>query len=145
MASINYFDTFIAAAPDSAASTGMLPGERATPSVAALTHRMISEHPYEYTSDDVVFAVYADRHGIAEAERNAARDSYFAKPQPCLRASDLGKKYGWGIHCDGEGRVALYGVDSAEYGQFLRGERLTSSGSAVTVKNAMRSSRAKDR
>ncbi len=28
--------------------------------------------------------------------------TFFSKGQPCLRASDLGKKYGWGIHSDSE-------------------------------------------
>lgn len=141
MGSTNYYDTFIAVAPDSTAVAGMEPGERATPSVAALTYRMISGHPYTYTSDDVQFTVFADRRGIADADRAASRQQFFSKGQPCLRASDLGKKFGWGIHHDGEGKVALYGVESEEYRQFLTGERQTSDGGPIPVKNAMRSSR----
>jgi hypothetical protein len=58
-----------------------------------------------------------------------------------LRASDLGKKYGWGIHSDHEGHVALYGVETAEYRRFVSGEAVAESGTAVDVKKAMRSSR----
>jgi len=32
-----------------------------------------------------------------------------SKPHPCLRASMLPKRYGWGVHYDGNGRITLYG------------------------------------
>jgi len=102
---------------------------------------MIAQHPYRYTSDDVIFTVWADRKGIPEAEREAARATFFSKGQACLRASDLGKKYGWGIHADGEGRIALYGVETAEYEQFASGEATTADGRPVALTKAMRSSR----
>lgn len=135
MHSTNYQGTLIAIAEDSSAERGVVPPEKAeNPSVASRTWRMIAEHPYEYTSDDVIFAVWADRQGIAEEDREAAREKFFSKGRACLRASDLGKKYGWGIHHDGEGRVALVGVESDEYREFLESED-------VKVVKAMRSSR----
>jgi hypothetical protein len=96
---------------------------------------MIHEHPYQYTSDDVIFTVWADRNEIAKRDRIQARAEFFAKPQPCLRSSDLGKKYGWGIHSNAHGRVALIGVETAEYKAFASGARGT------TIKAAMRSTR----
>jgi hypothetical protein len=131
----NYSETFIAIAEDSSAERGTMPPEKAeNPSVASRTWRMIAEHPYEFTSDDVIFSVWADRQRIAEEEREAAREEFFATGRACLRASDLGKKYGWGIHHDAEGRVALFGVESEEYRAFLDAED-------VAVVKAMRSSR----
>lgn len=59
----------------------------------------------------------------------------------CLRSSDLGKRYGWGISADGAGRIALVGVDTPEYAEFVSGQRRTASGAPVTVTKAMRSSR----
>jgi hypothetical protein len=141
MASTNSFDSFIAVAPDCKAARGTVPKETEHPSVASRTYRMIHDHPYRYTSDDVIFAVHADRHGIPASERAAARAAFFSKGQACLRASDLGKKYGWGIHSDAEGRVALYGVETDEYKALARGERLGKRGEPVTVKLAMRSRR----
>lgn len=141
MHSTNYFDTFIAVAEDTAATTATVPPTRAVPSVAELTLAMIAEHPYELTSDDVVFTVWAERRGVPEAERESARAEFFSKGQPCLRSSDLGKRYGWGIHSDASGRVAVYGLGSTEYEQLTRG--LAPDGSAVTVTRAMRSSRAR--
>lgn len=107
--------------------------------MAERTYRMIAEHPYRFTSDDVIFGVWADRRDIPEAERAAAREAFFAKGQACLRASDLGKRYGWGVHSDAEGRVALVGVETPEYEVFASGQ--TPDGTPVEVTRAMRSRR----
>ena len=106
----NYVDTFIAVADDYAAMVGTVPPSRTEPSVAELTHAMIAANPYRYTSDDVIFTVWADR-GLVRQDRPAARAQIFAKGQPCLRSSDLGKRYGWGVHSDSDGRVARRGHD----------------------------------
>jgi hypothetical protein len=137
----NYQHTFIAVAEDCAAAEGVVPPSRATPSAAELTHRMIAEHPYRYTSDDVIFTVWAERNGIAEADRSAARAQFFSKGQPCLRSSDLGKRYGWGVHADADGRVAIFPLESEEYSRLAQG--IAPDGSDVTVKRAMRSSRSR--
>jgi Family of unknown function (DUF6157) len=135
MHTTNYANTFIVIAEDTVAEHGVAPPEKTEdPSIASRTWRMILEHPYRCTSDDVIFTVWADRKGIPADERDAARRQFFSKGQPCLRASDLGKKYGWGIHHDAEGRVAVYGVESDEY-------RALTDRSDITVVNAMRSSR----
>ncbi|MFA7248597.1 MAG: DUF6157 family protein, partial [Dehalococcoidia bacterium] len=128
-------------APDSTAACGVVPRETAEPSVALRLFRMIRDHPYRWTSDEVIFAVYADRNGIPARGRAAARAEFFSRSQPCLRACDLGKKHGWGIHSDAEGRVALYGVESVEYRAFVEGRQRSSSGAPVTVTQAMRSRR----
>lgn len=134
----NYTDTFIAVATDSTAERGMVPREAKTPSVATRTFEMISKRPYAYTSDDVIFGVWADRNDIAKSERKAARAAFFSKGQPCLRASDLGKKYGWGIHADGTGKIALYGVETGDYAELASGTR---DGKPVAITRAMRSKR----
>lgn len=110
-----YVDTFITVAPDTRALQAIDPPVTAIPSVAALTFQMISQAPYVHTSDDVIFKVWADRHGVSDGARGIAREEFFSQPRACLRSSDLGKKYGWGIHSNSDGRVALYGLGSAEY------------------------------
>ena len=115
MHTTNYYDTFIEVSEDCPAAAGAEPPVRDQPTVAALHYELIAMRPYELTSDEVVFETYARRAGIAAADREAERTRYFAKGQPCLRSSPLGKRYGWGIHHDAEGRVALYPVDSDDY------------------------------
>ena len=135
----DYRDTFIAVAEDCPAAAGTVPPARSNPSVADRTYRMISEHPYAFTSDEVIFAVWADRQGIAEAERPQVRADFFAAGRPCLRSSDLGKRYGWGIHADSDGRTAAYGVETSEYARLATGTG--PSGEPLTVLRAMRSRR----
>ena len=108
------------------------------PTVAALTYELINGHPYELTSGDVIFTVMALRRGIPVADRAAARAEFYATPRACLRSSDLGKRYGWGIHADADGRLALYGVESHDYGRLLDGR--DPFGDCVAVTRAMRSS-----
>ncbi|GAA4284422.1 DUF6157 family protein [Brevibacterium daeguense] len=131
----NYFSTLITVAPDSTAATARVPKTGAGgPSVAAQQFALISEHPYQLTSDDVIFTVWADRAGIAEPEREAARQQFFSKGQACLRASPLPKTHGFGIHSDRNGRVALVPMDSPRYDELAADD-------TVTKKPAMRSRR----
>ena len=58
---------------------------------------------------------------------------------PC--GSFENQSYGWGIHCDADGRVALYGVESPEYAHFVSSARRGRDGAPLTVKYAMRSKR----
>jgi hypothetical protein len=135
MTTTNYVDTFISVAPDcSAFAPEQPPANPAKPTVAALQFELIAEHPYRFTSDDVLFTVHATRAGVAESDLEAERERFSSKGQPCLRASALGKRYGWGTHHDAEGRVALYGVGTAEYEDFA-------SRTDLVQKAAMRSSR----
>lgn len=135
MHTTNYFDTFIAVAEDTAAVAATEPPIRATRSVAELTYRMIADNPYRFTSDEVIFSVWADRRDIAPEAREAARAEFFAKGQPCMRSSDLGKRYGWGVHADADGRVALVPMESEDYARLAAGDGV------VTVTRAMRSKR----
>lgn len=69
---------------------------------------MLIDNPYNYTSDDVLYVANAER-------RDIARDDFFARIQPDFRLSPLTQRYGWGVHTDENGKIALYAVESAEY------------------------------
>ncbi len=120
MHTTNYVNTFISVADDCPVTGAEIPADRGiSKSIAKLQFEMIRDHPYEFTSDDVLFHIYALRNGIALPERRAARDLFFSKGQACFRASPLPKRYGWGVHSDAEGKIALYPMDSEEYRQLL--------------------------
>ena len=135
MGTTNYTDTLIEIAEDCPVTEAQVPPTGGRSTVAALQYALIADHPYRYTSDDVVFEVYAIRNAIPDDAKAAEREAFFARDQPCLRASALGKRYGWGIHHDPDGRIALVPVGSREY------EALASDGSLRHVR-AMRSRRA---
>lgn len=52
---VDYNDTFIAVADDSAATVGTVPPAKPeSPSVASRTFEMIWRHPYKYTSGELI-------------------------------------------------------------------------------------------
>jgi Family of unknown function (DUF6157) len=131
--STNYTDTFISVAPDYRLGIAVIPEKPG--SVAKRQYDLLIAAPYTMTSDDLLFSVYAQRQAIPIAQQSEARAQFFAKPQACLRASPLAKTHGWGLHHDGEGRVALCARESPDYARFL-------SGKAGKIVAAMRSKRA---
>ncbi|KQY46890.1 DUF6157 family protein [Cellulomonas sp. Root137] len=135
MENVDYTSTFITVAPDTAAVAGVEP---VGSTVAATTFSLIASAPYALRSSDVIFRVWAGRHGVS-ADSLDEWASFYATPRACLRSSDLGKRYGWGIHADADGRLAVYAVGSSEYAALAAGT--APDGSAVTVKAAMRDSR----
>lgn len=136
MKTTNYRTTFIEIAEDSPAVTAEVPPERGSdPTVARRQFEMLHAQPYRYTSDDVIFTIHADRKGIPEADRPAARERFFSKGQACLRTSPLARRYGWGIHHDDQERVAIVPAGSDEY------DRLVNDPTTTRLR-AMRSKRA---
>lgn len=132
----NYFNTFIEIAEDCPIAKGEVPpvkGDAKT--VANIQFETVSRNPYKFTSDDVLFQCFAEKNDLAEGELPPAKQQFFSKGQPCFRSSPLTKRYGWGVHSNEEGKIALYGADTPEY------EKLTADPKLKVVK-AMRSKRA---
>lgn len=122
--STNYFNTFIEVAEDSKADGGTKPPTKDKKTIAEMQYDMIAKNPYKFTSDDIFFQVYADRKELKKAEYKQAREQFFSKGQPCFRASPLTKIYGFGVHSDNNGKVALYGMETDEYQRFLAEEKI---------------------
>jgi len=123
--STNYENTFIEIAEDCPTNIGETPplkGEKK--SVANLQFEMLNDNPYQYTSDDVLFSVFALRKGFQKTEWDVQRENYFSKGQPCFRASPLTKRYGFGIHHDKNRKIAMYGAETEEYTKFINDKSL---------------------
>jgi len=116
----NYFDTFIEVAADTKADFGTKPPSKCDKrTIAELQYDIIANHPYQFTSDDIIFQVFAYKNDLLEADFEKERELFFSKGQPCFRTSPLTKIYGFGIHCDSCGKIALYGMETDQYQQFL--------------------------
>lgn len=112
-----YTNTFITIAPDCPIAEGIAPLNPV--SIAGLEHALLMAAPYGLTGDELIFAVYLRRKAIGDGvDLDAVRRTVFSKPHPCLRASMLPKRYGWGVHYDGRGRIALYGAETLDYRRF---------------------------
>ncbi len=115
----NYQHTFIEVAEDCPVNQGEQPPSRGDKkTVANWQYEMLVNHPYHFTSDEVLFQIYAERNDLTEEALEAAHSQFFSKGQPCFRSSPLTKRYGWGVHYDAEGKMALYGMQSEAYQRF---------------------------
>ncbi|MCD9022533.1 DUF6157 family protein [Cohnella silvisoli] len=137
----NYYDSFITVAGDCPAERGMIPPEKKNGRTKPrIEYEMLFNHPYTYTQEELLYQTYVQHKEISEEELSARgdqiREAFFQKPMPCLRASMLPKKYGWGLHFDTEGRIALVARESAEYDDFTNGN-----GGDLRILAAMRNSR----
>ncbi len=131
----NYKNTFIEVAEDCLSKVGEIPPNKTDmKSIATLQFELLNQSPYKFSSDDVIFKVHARRKEITEKESDTARKQFFSKGQACFRASPLTKRYGWGIHNNEEGKIALYGSETLEYQKFVADD-------TVKKKKAMRSKR----
>lgn len=136
---MNYFRTLITVADACPVTESVAPPDRgANKTVASLQHAMLADSPYVYTQEDVLFLTWFERQNMphmSEEDIAHQRDEFFDKPQACLRASPLPKRYGWGLLFNEEGRVALCPMDSKEYEALVAGDQ-------VTLLKAMRTRRA---
>jgi hypothetical protein len=134
---MNYIDTFILVANDCPAEEGIIPvvKEGKILPIHAIQYSFISENPYKFTQEDVLFRVFAKRNSLSETD-SCAREEFLEKEQLCLRTSALAKKYGWGFHFDSEGKVSLFGKGSAKY-------NLYSGNKDLKLLKALRNKRAK--
>ncbi len=130
----NYTNTFISVAEDCKKTESEIPPLKLDKpkSIARMQFDMITDNPFHYTSDDIIFQIHCERKGIAPIDEE--RESFFSKGQPCFRSSPLAKTYGWGFHYDEQSRVGLVAMDDENY------EKLTNS-KELTIVKAMRSSR----
>lgn len=136
MTTTNYFNTLIEPAQDCKAETSIAPvpkGDATT--IALLQYRKLVESPYRFDSDVVLFEVYAERHQIRNTTEN--KRIFLAKGQPCFRSSPLTKQYGWCIHCDAKGKIALVALGTDKYNELKRQN-------AVKKIKAMRNKRHKE-
>jgi hypothetical protein len=132
----NYKSTFIEVADDCPATTGTIPPlNPEKKSSARIQFELLSANPYTYTSDDLLFLLHVQKAAAPESDVSALRSQFFSKGQPCMRASDLPKKYGWGIHFNESERMAIYAIDSEAYASFRADP-------VLLHKKAMRSARA---
>ena len=131
----NYKNVFIEIAEDCPAAKGEIPPlKNNEKTVINIQFEMLTGKPYKFTSDDVLFHVFANKNNIFEAEYAKAREQFFSKGQPCFRASPLTKRYGWGIHSNGEGKIAIFGCETEDY------KRLSNDKSLKVIK-AMKTSK----
>jgi uncharacterized protein DUF6157 len=123
---MNYHDTLIEVADDCPTKRALVPqarGGRRTKAV--VEYEILVEHPYSRTEEDIAFETYAVLHDIPKGIWHEERKKFLSKGHPHLRVSPLAKRYGWGIHNNAAGKIALIAVESARYKQLLDDQHTT--------------------
>jgi hypothetical protein len=123
---MNYHDTLIEVADDCPVTEAEVPRARGAKKTKALVeYELLVNRPYKYTEEDIAFDVYAILHEIPKAIWLEERKQFLSKGHPHLRVSALPKRYGWGIHNNSDGKIALIAVESPLYKQLLNDPRIT--------------------
>ncbi len=117
---MSYTNTFITIAPDSPVQEGEVPvSNRPKKPVHIIEYELLTEHPYRYNHEGLIFEVFIRKKEIArevvEREREILWNDLFRKGHPCMRASALTKRYGFGAHYNADGAIAIYPAGSKEY------------------------------
>ncbi|QSF46767.1 DUF6157 family protein [Paenibacillus tianjinensis] len=138
---MSYINTFIRVSADCPVETGVVPvTSRPLPPAHVIQYELLAGAPYKYTHEELLYEIHVRHKQIPEEERTARKNEIwaelFSKKHPCLRASMLPKRFGWGIHYNEDGKIALYAKESPEYNQFTSG-----ADDGLTLLNAMRSKR----
>jgi Family of unknown function (DUF6157) len=123
---MNYYDTLIEVAEDCPAAEAQVPQAKgAKKTKAVVEYELLAKHPYKYTEEDIAFEIHVTLHDIPKAIWPTERKKFLSKGHPHLRVSALAKRYGWGIHNNDAGKIALVAVDSPEYEKLLNDPRTT--------------------
>ncbi|MBS4201788.1 hypothetical protein KHA93_19475 [Bacillus sp. FJAT-49732] len=123
---MSYKNTLITISADSKVTSAKVPvAKNDKPTIASIGYDLIKNNPYKYTQDDVQFKTYLIKNQIEEVNVDELREQFFSKPKACFRASPLVKTYGWGIHYNEEGKVAIYDAESDAYQQLFDREDIT--------------------
>lgn len=138
---MSYINTFICVAPDCPVESGTVPvSARPSPPAHVIQYELLSRNPYKYNHEALLYEVHVRHKGVPPEEWESRKDEVwkmlFSTNHPCLRASMLPKRYGWGVHYNAEGMIALYAKGSPEYAHFTSGDD-----KSLTLLNAMRSKR----
>ncbi|WP_243767447.1 DUF6157 family protein [Paenibacillus agricola] len=138
---MSYVATFIQVAADCPVEYGVVPiSKKEAKPAHIIQYELLKEHPYFYNHEELLFQVYLLHKGIPLDQSGdilrQIREDLFKKSHPCLRASQLPKKYGWGVHYNEVGRIAIYGKETPEYRDFLE-----QAGNKLTLLKAMRNKR----
>ncbi len=121
-----YTNTFITVAPDSKVNKSEVPPLRGGKMPLHLfQYKLLTQKPYEFTQDELIFETHLHKNeleDLSEKEQKEVWDALFIKGHPCLRASPLTKRYGFGAHYNQDGKIAIYPLESVEYSDFTKNE-----------------------
>jgi hypothetical protein len=113
---MTFLNTFVRTAPDCPESAGIEPACRGGKKPVHLIQlELLRSAPHHFTHESLVVESELLREPSTGETRAEILSRIRSKPLPCLRCSPLAKRYGWGFHFDGEGKIAVHAAGSKAY------------------------------
>ena len=137
---MSYKNAFVKVSEDCPVAQSEIPVSKNGKKTAHLIqYELLTEHPYTYDHEELIYEVYIRQKdvpaAIQEKDKPKIWAELFSKGHPCMRASALVKRYGFGAHYNEAGKIAIFPMESNDYKAFLKDKQ-------VTLLPGMRSKRA---
>lgn len=108
-------EKLITKSPDSKIKRAIHPAnKRAHQTITQIYFEELIRNPYGFTEEELRHRVHVE----LRKRRDLKLKSY------SIKRSELLKKYGWGLHVDSAGRLALVGCDGKRYKELTRNPRV---------------------
>lgn len=98
-------EELILVAEDCPVELSIVPDDGFPKTIARIEFEILNEYPYQFSESDLFIEVHINKRKRPDLKI----DSYNIKRSPLLQ------KYGWGIHRNQAGKLALVPVNSVEY------------------------------
>jgi len=122
-----YTNTLITVAEDCPIESRELPiSDRNKIPLHLVAYNLLTQQPYTLNHKELTFELFKHKEGLTskldEDEKQELWSELFKKGHPCLRASSLTKRYGYGAHYDEYGKIALYPIESQKYEELMKNQ-----------------------
>src|SRR5690349_19258091 len=120
-----YKNTFVKVSEDCPVAVAEIPvAKNGKKPLHVIQYELLIQNPYRFDHEELIWEVYVQQKGIPqkvlESQEGAEiKAALFSKGHPCMRASALIKRYGFGAHYNEAGKIAVYPSGSAAYLAFL--------------------------
>lgn len=124
-----YIDTFIKVSDDCPVVESEIPVLKTEKKpMHLIQYELLKNNPYKYGHEDLIYEVFVRQKEISKeairTDSEKIKKELFSKGHPCLRASALIKRYGFGAHYNEKGKIAIYPMESKDYHSFVNNKSL---------------------
>jgi len=124
---MSYINTLIRVSEDCPVKESEIPVAKNSKKPAHLIqYELLTNKPYKFGHEELVFEVFVRQKeipaAVLETDAEKIKEELFSKGHPCMRASALVKRYGFGAHYNEQGKIAIYPMESEAYQSLVADE-----------------------
>jgi hypothetical protein len=124
---MSYTNTFIKVAVDCPVDKSEIPvTKKDKKPLHLIQYELLKDNPYTLDHEELIYESFVRQKEIPadtlKEDSEKIKAELFSKGHPCLRASALTKRYGFGAHYNEKAKIAIYPLESKEYKEFIADE-----------------------